>query len=145
MIPSGQAAGANLGWSMYEGTKCFLAPCDGAGKLLPQYERTHGDGWCSVIAGQTYRGGCYPDIVGKHYLTDYCKAELVAVTKTGTTELAPESPTVSWIDRDGATHAGMPPTPASLHADARGELYLTTEEVVGAQASGGVYRLEAGP
>ena len=30
----------------------------------------------------------------------------------------------------------VPPQPASLHADARGELYLTT-------TAGGVYRLEA--
>jgi hypothetical protein len=142
VIENGMAAGANLGWSMYEGTLCYAAPCDGAGKTPPQYERTHGDGWCSVIAGQTYRGGCYPDIAGKHFLTDYCSHELVAVTRMGTSLIA-ESPTVRYVDATGM-HDGMPVTPTSLHADARGELYLTTESVSGAQASGGVFKLEAG-
>ncbi len=145
MIPAGMGAGANLGWNMYEGNACYQAPCDPAGITLPQYERTHADGWCSVIAGQTYRGGCYPDIVGKHYLTDYCKAELVAVTKSGVNALTPESPTVNWIDMAGTMHAGMPPAPTSLHADSRGELFLTTEQVMGQTSSGGIYRLEAGP
>ena len=70
----------NLGWSMYEGAQCYAQPCDPAGKTMPQFEKSHRDGWCSIIAGQTYRGTCYPDIVGTHYLTDYCAHELVAVT-----------------------------------------------------------------
>jgi glucose/arabinose dehydrogenase len=142
VIPAGMGAGANLGWNMYEADRCFAAPCDGTGKLMPQLSWTHAQNWCSVIAGQTYRGGCYPDLAGKHFVTDYCAHELVAVTRTGMT-LTSESPTVRYIDASGM-HDGMPATPTSLHADARGELYLTTEQVQGAQASGGVFKLEAG-
>ena len=143
VLELGKAAGANLGWKMYEGDRCFAPPCDPAGKIPPQYQRTHGDGWCSIIAGQTYRGQCYPDIVGKHFLTDYCDPELVAVTRSGA-NIVPESPTARWIDMAGMMHDGLPPTPTSLHADARGELYLTTEQVSGATSFGGIYRLEAG-
>ena len=142
VIPAGKAAGANLGWRMYEGDRCYEPPCDNAGKTMPQFQKLHGESWCSVIAGQTYRGSCYPDIVGKHFLTDYCAHELVAVTRTGDS-LTTEAPTVTYVDATGS-HDGMPATPTSLHADARGELYLTTEEVPGSQVSGGVYKLEAG-
>jgi glucose/arabinose dehydrogenase len=139
-----QIAGANLGWNMYEGTRCYAQPCDAAGKIMPQLEKLHGESWCSVIAGQTYRGSCYPDLAGKHYLTDYCAHELVAVTKSGDS-LTSEMPMVRWIDGSGTMRDGMPQTPTSLHADARGELYLTTESVAGQQSSGGVYRLEVTP
>jgi glucose/arabinose dehydrogenase len=144
VLSAKQITGANLGWNMYEGTRCYASPCDSAGKTMPQLEKLHGANWCSVIAGQTYRGSCYPDIVGKHYATDYCAHELVAVTKTGDS-LTTESPTVRWIDNSGAMHDGMPQTPTSLHADSRGELWLTTESVAGSQSSGGIYRLEASP
>ena len=59
-----------------------------------------------------------------------------AVTRTGSS-LTAESPTVRYIDAGGTMHDGMPASPSSLHADARGELYLTT-------TNGGVFRLEAG-
>ncbi|HEY5947048.1 MAG TPA: PQQ-dependent sugar dehydrogenase [Kofleriaceae bacterium] len=142
VIPAGQGAGANLGWNMYEGDRCFQQPCDLTGKTLPQFQKLHGESWCSVITGQTYRGACFPDIVGKHYLTDYCAHELVAATRAGTSVMT-ESPTVHYIDAMGI-HDGMPATPTSLHADARGELYLTTEQIAGSQTTGAVYKLEAG-
>jgi glucose/arabinose dehydrogenase len=140
-IPAGTPAGVNMGWNMYEGNRCFASPCDATGKTMPVYEKTHGDSWCSIIGGQVYRGSCYPDIVGTYYFTDYCKHELVTAKKMGTTLGSFTTLTnVTWIDRDGASHAGMPSGPASLHEDARGELFLTTTG-----SRGGVYHLEAGP
>jgi glucose/arabinose dehydrogenase len=140
-IPAGTPAGVNFGWSMYEGSNCFTPPCDATSKTMPVYEETHGDGWCSVIGGQVYRGSCYPDIAGTYFFTDYCTHELVSAKKEGTTVGGFTTLTnVSWIDKDGATHAGMPSGPSSLHQDARGELFLT---LTGTR--GGVYHLEAGP
>ena len=139
-VPAGTPAGMNLGWNMYEASGCYAPPCDATGKTMPVYERTHNDGWCSVIGGQVYRGSCYPDIVGRYYFTDYCAHELISAVKMGTTLGGFEGPTTNWIDKDGVMHAGVPDGPSSLHADARGELFLTRTGT-----RGGVYHLEAGP
>jgi glucose/arabinose dehydrogenase len=135
MLPAGKAAGANLGWRMYEGQRCYDGPCDPVNKVMPQFEKTHAENWCSVIGGEVYRGGCYPDLVGTYFFSDYCSHELYAGKKTGTA-LTFEMPAVSYIDGNG-THAGFPDAPTSLHADARGELYLT--------ADAGIFRMEVVP
>jgi glucose/arabinose dehydrogenase len=145
LIPAKTPAGTNLGWSMYEGASCYTQPCDATGKVMPQFTKTHSEGWCSVIGGQVYRGTCYPDAVGKYYFTDYCKHELMSATKNGTSLDVAAVPTVNWIDKDGVMQAGMPAAPASLHEDARGELFLTVTEEAGASSRGAVYHLEAGP
>jgi hypothetical protein len=75
-------------------------------------------------------------------MTDYCAHELIAV-KQSSTALNEEKPTVHYMDAQGI-HDGAPPTPSSLHADARGELYLTTEQSSGSQTMGSIYHLEAG-
>ena len=134
-----QQAGANLGWSAYEGNACCATladncdqsgaqyPCDPAGLVFPQDVRAHADGWFSIIAGQTYRGSCYPDLVGWHPYTDYVSRDLVRARLDGDDSLEiVDLPTT------------VPANPTSLHADARGELYLTTE-------AGGVYHLEVAP
>ncbi len=139
VLKPAQQKGANLGWSIYEGNNCCMtqgdkctqsgtqAACDTTGLIFPQDSRTHGDGWVSIITGQTYRGTCYPDIVGWHFYTDYGKGGLVKarLASDGTLEI---------VDLPGS----FPGSPASVHADARGELYETT-------TSGDVYHLEAGP
>jgi len=134
-----QQKGANLGWSMFEGNGCCMTQgdrcsqvgtqlaCDTTGMIAPQDSRTHGDGWISIIAGQTYRGTCYPDIVGWHFYTDYGKGGLVKARLN-------TDNTLEIVNLTGS----FPGSPASLHEDARGELFMTT-------TSGDVYHLEAGP
>jgi glucose/arabinose dehydrogenase len=134
-----QQKGANLGWSVFEGMGCCMTQgdkctqtgtqqaCDMANKIFPQDSRTHDDGWISIITGQTYRGTCYPDIVGWHFYTDYGKGGLVKARLK-------EDDTLEIVDLQGS----FPGNPASLHEDARGELYETT-------TSGDVYHLEAAP
>ena len=94
---------------------------------MPQYEETHADGWCSVIGGQVYRGTCYPDMVGWHVYTDYAgnKLHKARLQATGDLEIVDMSATI-------------PTGTASIHADARGELYLSN-------TSGWVYHLEVSP
>jgi len=134
-----QQKGANLGWSIFEGNGCCLtqgdkctqsgtqAPCDMTNLIFPQDSRTHGDGWISIITGQTYRGTCYPDIVGWHFYSDYGKGGLVKA------RLKADN-TLEIVNLTGA----FPANPASLHEDARGELFMTT-------TAGDVWHLEAGP
>ncbi len=139
VVRAADQRGANLGWSVYEGNSCCLtqadrctqggaqAACEPAGKLFPQDSRPRASGWISIIAGQVYRGTCYPDLVGWHFYTDYGKGGLVKA------RLQPAG-TLEIVDLTGT----FPARPTSLHADARGELYMTNE-------TGSVYHLEAGP
>jgi glucose/arabinose dehydrogenase len=122
-----QQRGANLGWSTYEGRNCFHPPCSEEGLVFPQDARRHQDGWESITGGQVYRGTCFPDLVGWHFYGDY------AGGKYAKARLLPDD-TLEIVDLPGP----LPSSPASLHEDARGELFLTT-------TSGDVYRLEAGP
>jgi glucose/arabinose dehydrogenase len=127
VLKAGQQAGVNLGWSMYEGTNCFHAPCNPAGKTMPQDTRTHSSGWNAIIGGQVYRGTCYPDLAGWYFYTDNVHHVLVkARLKTDNT--------LEIVDLTGT----FPTSPASIHADARGELYMTNTD-------GFVYHIEAGP
>lgn len=131
VVKAGEQAGKNLGWSMYEGTRCYgNYPCDPSGMTMPQVTRGQNQGWKAIIGGQVYRGSCFPDLVGTYFFTDNVlhplqTARLEANGTVTTSNLT--SPTGSW-----------PTGPASIHADARGELFLTT-------TSGYVYQIEAGP
>jgi len=139
VLRTAQQSGANLGWSIFEGDGCCMVqddkctqtgtqqPCDRGNLVFPQDSRTHGDGWASIITGQTYRGTCYPDIVGWHFYTDYAKGGLVKARLQ-------TDDTLEIVNLTGS----FPANPASLHEDARGELFETT-------TAGDVYHLEAGP
>ena len=143
VLKAGQQAGKNLGWSAYEANRCCanndnscvqilpLYPCEPNDKVFPHDVRTHASGWVSIIAGQTYRGTCFPDLVGWHFYTDFGAADLVKARLVGDT----------FEKIDLATT--VPVAPSSIHADARGELYLTTAPQNG--SNGAVYRLQAGP
>jgi glucose/arabinose dehydrogenase len=126
--------GTNLGWSKFEADRCYgnYTPCtngDHAGNNMvgPQVIRPQGQGWRAIIGGQVYRGTCFPDLVGTYFFTDNALRPL----QTGKLEA---NGTVTTANLPGTWPAG----PASIHADARGELYLTTTQ-------GFVWQIEAGP
>jgi glucose/arabinose dehydrogenase len=130
-VPAGQLKSANFGWSQFEAEECFNAPCVEAGKRFPQDIRLRADGWRAIIGGEVYRGTCYPDLVGTFFYGDsvgsfYAKATVNGDGTLAVTDLAPPQ---------GET---FPANPASIHADARGEIYVTT-------GNGGVFHLEASP
>jgi glucose/arabinose dehydrogenase len=130
--------GANLGWSVYEGNSCCATTpfhcasavedsmCDPTGFTFPKFTKT-GGGWRAIIAGEVYRGSCFPDLVGWHYFTDWSQRDLVKarLLADGTLEVVP-------------LPIQVPNNPSSIHSDSRGELYVTTVQ-------GFIYRLEAGP
>jgi glucose/arabinose dehydrogenase len=136
---TGDQAGKNFGWSVYEGMACCatqadlctqaapLQPCNPAGKTFPLDSRLRASGWASIIGGQVYRGACYPDLAGWYFYTDYVKGGLVKA------RLKPDG-TLEIVELPGTFPAG----PTSLHADSRGELYET-------DVTGHIYHLEAGP
>ena len=143
---AGEQNGKNFGWSVYEGTSCCKdqgangcqqatgtqAACDSVpGLTLPLYTHTHTSGWNAIIGGQVYRGTCYPDINGWYFFTDNNARTVVRA-------ILQANGTLDTLELPGTWPAG----PASIHADARGELYLTT---VGNAAGSAVYHLVAGP
>jgi glucose/arabinose dehydrogenase len=138
VLKAGEQAGKNLGWSKFEANKCYATnytPCtDGDnnanGFVGPQFVRTHGQNWLSVIGGQVYRGDCFPDLKGYYFMTDYMAHPMVRAKLEA-------NGTVTAMDLPAPT-GGWPTAPTSLHADARGELFLTT-------TAGRVYQIEAGP
>ena len=137
VLKAAEQNGKNLGWSKYEATTCYASnytPCvandnNANGMTGPQFVRTSTQGWRSVIGGQVYRGTCFPDLVGYYFFTDYAanvfvRGKLEANGSLTTTDLP--LPT------------GWPGGRTSIHADARGELFLTT-------TNGRVFQIEAGP
>ncbi|HSK05213.1 MAG TPA: PQQ-dependent sugar dehydrogenase [Kofleriaceae bacterium] len=122
-----QQSGADLGWSTSEGKACFRAPCSPGAQVFPQDERFHSDGWESITGGQVYRGTCYPDLVGWYFYGDFVKGAYARA------RLRPDD-TLEVVDLPGP----LPGNPASIHEDARGELYVTT-------TAGTIFHIEAGP
>ena len=128
-VKAGDGKGKNFGWRIYEGSNCFSPPCDPAGKTFPVDERVHGqpDNYLAIIGGSVYRGTCYPDIVGTYFYTD-----------NNAGGLASGKINASGVFTKQDLPGTFPSSPASLHGDARGELYLTT-------TSGSIFHIEAGP
>jgi hypothetical protein len=116
---------------MYEGTRCFgNYTCSPTGMTMPQVIRGQGQGWRAIIGGQVYRGSCFPDLQGTYFFTDNTLHPL-QTAKVDTNGM------VTTANLTAPT-GGWPTGPASIHADARGELFLTT-------TGGRVYQIEAGP
>ncbi len=141
VIPAGQLGGKNFGWSIFEGTGCCETQGDRCSQsapfqscasappdvFMPQDQRTHASGWISIVAGEVYRGTCYPDLDGWFLYTDYGRGGLVKARRDAENRL-------EIIDLTGS----FPANPASIHGDARGELFITT-------TNGSVFAVEAGP
>lgn len=150
VLPAGQQAGKNLGWSIWEGNECCDTLNDGSpngceqqnpqqacdenlpGLVFPQETRLHSQGWISIIAGTTYRGSCYPDLAGWHFYTDYASSgaglHRAKLQANGTLDIF-----------NYPTNAPqLPGSVTSMHHDARGEIWVTTE-------GGSMYHLEVVP
>lgn len=108
------AAGANFGWPLFEGTTCFDGPCDEAGLVFPVVEHTHdGDGVCALIGGVVYRGDAFPAMWGHYLYSDACAGFLLTID--GTTA----DPAFDLTDQVG-TLAGV----LGFGEDADGEVYV---------------------
>ncbi|MEO3890720.1 PQQ-dependent sugar dehydrogenase [Nonomuraea sp. B5E05] len=85
-IKPGRQAGANLGWSCYEGLEVFdETQCDSdADYTEPVFTYSPHTGGCAVIGGQVYRGEEFADLVGGTYIaTDYCSSTVWALREDG--------------------------------------------------------------
>ena len=123
----GRPAGANLGWSGYEGTHVYdaarAAKLDRAKLVWPvtQYSHTYGE---AVVGGYVYRGAAMPALRGWYLFADYASARVWAMKGPGGT-----AQPLNGADR-------VLPSVTSFGQDAAGELYMTSPK-------GSVYRIVA--
>ncbi|MFI7703960.1 PQQ-dependent sugar dehydrogenase [Nonomuraea sp. NPDC049480] len=85
-IKAGRQAGANLGWSCFEGLEVFdEAQCrSGAEYTKPVFTYSPHTGGCAVIGGVVYHGEEFADLVGGTYIaTDYCSSTVWALREDG--------------------------------------------------------------
>lgn len=109
--------GINWGWNDREGSQCFLPSigCATAGRTDPVTQHSHNEGWKSIIAGNVYRGSCFPDLRGRYFYTDYYVDEiwsfnLVAGAAQNDRQVL-KGPNLGWV--------------TSIHKDGFGEMFLT--------------------
>lgn len=113
-------AGANLGWSIMEGDRCFRAnSCDTDGLVLPIHQYTHDAGGCSVTGGYVYRGKALPELAGHYFFADLCEGKLRSLRHGG----GKTSDVRDWTDQLDTIGAIT-----SFGLDSAGELYITTLE-----------------
>ncbi|GII72924.1 hypothetical protein Sme01_54000 [Sphaerisporangium melleum] len=85
-VKAGRQAGANLGWSCYEGLEVFdQTQCrTDVQYTKPVFTYSPWTGGCAVIGGQVYRGQKFADLVGGTYIaTDYCSSTAWALREDG--------------------------------------------------------------
>ncbi len=118
------AAGANFGWSAFEGAEPFNSDQDAPGALDPilTYGRDLG---CSVTGGYVVRDGSLPSLYGRYLYADFCQGQLRSLNagaldgaEAGDRALGVQVPSIS-----------------SFAEDNRGRIYATSLD-------GPVYRLK---
>jgi glucose/arabinose dehydrogenase len=74
-VTAGGGAGANFGWSAFEGTDRFNEDQEAPGAIPPvlTYGRDRG---CSVVGGYVVRDPAVPALAGRYVYGDYCEGEL---------------------------------------------------------------------
>jgi hypothetical protein len=105
--------GANLGWSLMEGSTCFIAGCSSAGLVLPVAEYEHSEG-CSITGGYVYRGAAIPALRGHYLYGDFCSGFVRSFRYTGIAEDARSWPALATASL------------VSFGTDGAGELYLVS-------------------
>jgi glucose/arabinose dehydrogenase len=111
-VPAG-LGGANLGWSVMEGT-VLLGAIEPADHLPPvhEYERRGPEG-CAVTGGFVYRGSAIPALRGAYLYSDYCVSSVRGLAVDGAGFMA------VWAELGIAGSSIV-----SFVEDAQGELYV---------------------
>jgi len=122
--PAGTGAGANYGWSIWEGdrrNKPGVAP----DATFPVLIARHSSGYCAIIGGYVVRDRSLPSLYGRYLFGDYCRPQIESV------KLGPGRATDLH-----ATGLNVSAT-SSFGEDAAGHVYITS-------LNGPVYRITSG-
>jgi glucose/arabinose dehydrogenase len=120
----GGGAGANYGWSVYEGRHRYHGG-SAPGNVFPVLQKLHSDGWCAIIGGYVVRDRALKGLYGRYLYGDNCKTGIRSV------KLSP-----GHASGDRRVSLAVPAL-SSFGEDARGRVYVTS-------LNGQVYRLAAG-
>ena len=74
----GHGAGANYGWSIFEGDRRFKQG-SAPGAVSPVLVARHSDGYCAIIGGYVVRDPALPALDGRYLFGDNCKAQINSV------------------------------------------------------------------
>jgi glucose/arabinose dehydrogenase len=107
-VPAGTGAGANYGWSVWEGDRRFRAG-RAPGAVSPVLTAAHSDGYCAIIGGYVVRDRSLPTLYGRYLFGDYCRAKIESVKlararATGLRETGLEMTSLSSFGQDAAGH-----------------------------------------
>lgn len=133
-LSRGAAAGANFGWSMYEGFRIRDPTRTGPGPLIgPIQAYGHRGSRCAITGGYVVRDPALPQLYGRYLYTDYCGGRLrsLAPPPLSGTGLPPAGRAAD--DRDEGIRL---PYPTSFGEGNRGQIYVASH-------AGPVYRLQA--
>jgi glucose/arabinose dehydrogenase len=121
-VAAGEGAGANFGWSAFEGDDRFNADQEAPGAIAPILTYSLSEGGCAVTGGYVVRDPALTSLFGRYVYGDFCAGQLRSLVPSpggarGDRELGLEVPSLS-----------------SFGEDNRGRIYATSLE-------GPVYRL----
>jgi glucose/arabinose dehydrogenase len=123
-IPAGTGAGANYGWSIWEGDR-RNKPGHATHALFPSLIALHSDGYCALIGGYVVRDRSLPRLYGRYLFGDFCRAQI-------------ESVVLSHGRASGLSATGLQVSAtSSFGQDAAGHIYITS-------LNGPLYRVAAG-
>lgn len=126
-VQRGEGAGANFGWSAWEGTSRFNDDQQAPGHVRPVLTYSYGDdGACSVTGGYVVRDPELTSLYGRYLYADFCIGALRSFIPEG--EQA----------RDDKALGPVVPALSSFAEDSDGNLYALALE-------GQVYRLDPQP
>jgi glucose/arabinose dehydrogenase len=121
-LPRGQQAGANLGWSAFEGPARFNEDQQAPGAVSPIFSYGR-EGGCSITGGYVVRDPALRSLYGRYIYGDFCLGELHSFI-----------PSARSAKDDRALDQSVPGL-SSFGVDSAGHLYATSLE-------GPVYRID---
>ncbi len=86
LLPAGAPAGANFGWRVVEGDRCFDPPqgCDLDRFVAPVATYTHASGWGrSITGGVVPYGDAAPSLAGRYVFGDFVSGRLFVLNTVG--------------------------------------------------------------
>ena len=109
-VAAGKGAGANFGWSAFEGTDRFNEDVQAPGAIPPILSYPTGDGGsCAITGGYVVRDPELPSLFGRYVYGDFCVGELRSLIATpqaakGDRSLGPSVPNLSSFGEDAEGH-----------------------------------------
>ena len=106
--PAGTGAGANYGWSVWEGDRRYRSG-QAPGAVFPVLTASHSNGYCAIIGGYVVRDKALPSLYGRYLFGDYCRPKIESVElsrgrATGMRETGLEISAMSSFGQDASGH-----------------------------------------